>query len=165
MPLNLTLGAMSHTKPMEEYLLQVINYKKIEGRLRNRYWLLVSDGHDCSFCLLQPHLNYLIKDMLLQRFTVIKARFLEVKSIAIKKVLFILYQLPLIPEEESLFFIQDISIVPPEAQVSSRIISSLKNCSTLRLAHMLHDPEEVQQLEIPGTLEEDINKLIKFIHD
>ena len=132
---------MSNTKPMEEYLVQVINYKKIEGRIRNRCWLLVSDGHDCIFCLLKPHLNYMIKNMLLQRFTVIKARFLEVKPISI--MLFNLYQLPFIPVEKSLFFIQDIEIVTPGAQINSRIFSSLKHCCTFKLARMLNDPMEV----------------------
>ena len=165
MSLKLTIGAMSHTKPMEEYLLQVINFKKIEGRVRNRYWRLVSDGHDCTICLLKPHLNYLIKDMLLHRLTVIKTRFLQVKSSSIKKVLYNLYQLPLVSAEESLFLIQDISIVPQEDQASSRIISSLKDCSTLRLANILHDPVEVQQLEMPRTLKEDITELIMFINN
>ena len=131
---------------MEEYLVQVINYKKIEGRIRNRCWLLVSDGHDCIFCLLKPHLNYMIKNMLLQRSTVIKARFLEVK-------LFNLFQLPFIPVEKSLFFIQDIEIVTPGAQINSRIISSLKHFCTFKLARMLNDPMEVHQLEVPRTLE------------
>ena len=85
---SLTLGAMSNTKPMEEYLVQVINYKKIEGRIRNRCWLLVSDGHDCIFCLLKPHLNYMIKNMLLQRFTVIKARFLRGEPLLHQKIAF-----------------------------------------------------------------------------
>ena len=151
-----------HMTPMEMYYVQVLDCRNIEGRKRNRCWLLVSDGYSVSICLLKPYLNYLNENMLLSRFTVIKARFIEVKPMPIKKVLSNLYQLPSFLVEKPIFFIQDIKIV---TKINHRIILTLKESSTFKIALLLNNPKEVNQLEIPTTLIHNINKCINFIHD
>ena len=153
---------MDDTKnKQEELYVQVLAYKHIQGRVQNRCSIQVSNGHDLNVCLLKPRLNYLIKHMSIQKFTVIRAKFFEVKQISIKKVLQNLYQLPQLKKEMPLFFAEDIHIEIPGDQIGYRIIFTLKKLSILKLAKMIKDPMEVQQLEIPKTIIEDINI---FVH-
>ena len=102
-----------HKNTREELYVQVLGYKHVQGRVKNRCWIQVSDGHDLNFCLLKPHLNYLIKNMSIQKFAVIRAKFLEVKQISIKKVLRNLYKLPQLKKEMPLLFLEDIHIEIP----------------------------------------------------
>jgi hypothetical protein len=145
----------------EELYVQVLGYKHIQGRVKNRCWIQVSDGNALNFCLLKPHLNYFIKNMSIQKFTVIRAKFQEVKQIYIKKVLQNLYQLPQLKNEMPLFFVEDIHIEIPGDQIGYRIIFTLKKLSILKLANVIKNPMEVQQLEIPKTLMEDINIFVR----
>ena len=145
---------------MDPSCVKVLDLKNVQKRLNNRCWLLSTNGHSTYICLLKPNLNYLIKDKVIQKFTIISATFLEVKPLSIKKVIHNLYELNMTTITRPLFFIENIVVKIPGPTIGHRIISTLKKISIMKLKNLLNDKTKFLELELPLSVVKDIETVL-----